>query len=340
MDSINISLEFMECQYKLPVSIINAYIQPVISVIGIFLNVLSVIVFLQISKKNKNYSNMFKYFLVKSLDDGIRFVIYSFSPFYFCLNCENTHSYEIVTWYIYFYLYAARGLEMGSSLMAVMATFECFIRIAGKLKFLHSKIITITIISLVHLIAFSNSVYIILGNKITPLTLVYFKNQTIYYKRDRSAFIFKAEIVILRNFDAILSHIIPFVLLILFNIFIILQLKKTSKLKLLLHQHILQNKSIKAALNSKKKNQIMVILSGLNFMIGHFGIILLRFRLSFWSEQSWNCFSFFYGLIFSLSLVINVFFYYFLNNHFRNQLHMNFRCFRYKSRRNELENTT
>ena len=181
MNSNDITLRNQICPYRLPVSIINGFIQPVFSLLGIFLNFLSVILFLQLSKKNNSYSNMLKYLLIMSTDDGMRFIIISFSSFYFCLDCEQIHSYETVVWFIYFYLYSARSFEMSGSFMEVMATFECYIRITERLKFFHSKSIPIIVIPLLHLISFIYEIPYFFEFKIVPLNLNNFSNQTVYF---------------------------------------------------------------------------------------------------------------------------------------------------------------
>ena len=338
MNQKNISFGFHSCSYTLAVSIINGYIHPVISVFGIFLNFLSVIVFLQILKKNKDYSSMFKYLLIKSLDNGMRSIINSFATFNYCLNCEYSRSYATLIWFIYFFIYVARSLEMCSSFMDVMATFECYIGITGKFKILHSKNIPNIIIPLVHIFSLIFSIHYLFRYKIVPSNLINVLNETKYYKHDFTEFHYTDIGFMFRLLESGLTHITPFVLLFLINCLIILTFRNTSVRKLKLNQNIHQSNSVKMALKVEKKIQIMIVLSGVNFMIGHVGMILFSFNLPV-SEQFQICFVNFYNSMYSFSLIINIFFYYFYNNHFRHQILINLRWFGYKYRQNVLEST-
>ena len=83
----------------------------------------------------------------------------------------------------------------------------------------------------------------------------------------------------------------------------------------------------------------MTVLSGVNCMIGHIGMILYGFKSPV-SQQIWHCIYNVSNLLYSFSFIINVFFYYFYNNHFRHQILINLRCFGYKYREEALESPT
>ena len=321
----NLTMEDVSCPYKLSIAIINAYIMPSISVLGVILNLMSVIVLIQISKRKSAYSNMLNYLLFKSVNDGLQFLINAFTPFYFCIHCENSHSYIIIIWYIYFFYYAEDVFMLSSSLMELMASFDCCIRIAEKMKLCYSKRIPYIIIPFIQVFAAIYYVHLLFEFKIEPLNSFENSGKIQSYKYVLTDFYYSKVGKFFRIGHVVIRDIIPFLLLILINVFIILKFRTAVKRKLKLNQSINQTRSVQAAINAEKKNQIMILLSGLNFMIGHFGLILYYIQPFQASPEFWTCFVEFYYLPYYLSFVVNVFLYYVFNKNFRNQFCNNLR---------------
>ena len=325
MNLSNLTVEDVSCPDKLSIAIINAYIMPAISVLGVILNLMSVIVLFQISKRKSAYSNMLYYLLFKSINDGLQFLINVFTPFYFCIHCENSHSYIIIIWYIYFFYYAEDVLMLCSSLMELMATFDCCIHIVEKMKFCYSKKIPFIIAPFIQVFATIYYVPLLFEFKIEQLISFEHSVKIQSYTYVLTDFYYSKAGKLFRIGHVVIRDIIPFMLLILLNFFIILKFRTEVKRKLKLNHNMKQTKSVQAAINADKKNRIMILLSGLNFMIGHFGLILYYIQPFQASPQFWSCFVEFYYLPFYLSFVVNVFLYYVFNKNFRNQFCNNLR---------------
>ena len=328
MNTINLSSIATGCPNIILGSIINTYITPAISVFGLVLNFLSAVVFIQISKKNKIFINMVKYIFIKSIVDGIIMVITIFSPFYYCPSCEKTRSYASVFWLIYFHIYAEKALQLCSSIMEVMATFECCIQISRKLKFCYPKYISLIKVPLIHVFAFIYCSHHHFDYKILPLNP---PSQTIYYRYSYTEFYYSDIGYVLRYGETVLMRILTFSLLIILNSFIFLTFKKTAKRKMKLNQRIDQNNALKHAFDAEKRNQIMIILSELNFIVGQFGTFLVNFRTPE-LEGVFICLYHVFYMIYLMSLILNFFLYYFFNKNFRIQVskYLKFFTFNYR----------
>ncbi len=123
------------CPIKLINLITKRYLAPVTAGLGIAINLFGSLVFYRMTKKIKMEGHMFKYLLVKTIDDLLQFVCQIFSPLYYCLflNCDlENASYAGVIWYIWFFYYFDCSLEFASSCMEVMATFDFYCLIKNK----------------------------------------------------------------------------------------------------------------------------------------------------------------------------------------------------------------
>lgn len=125
------------CPYYEAVDIIENYLIPVITGIGIVTNTLCILVFAKIIKdETKNTSgHMFKYLLCKAVHDDIQFICSIFSVLYYCTTCSSYGTYAAQIWYIWFYWYMTYINSVCSGFLEVAATFDCLITINQKMTF-------------------------------------------------------------------------------------------------------------------------------------------------------------------------------------------------------------
>jgi hypothetical protein len=115
-----------------------------ILILGLILNIICIIVFIKIRGKVKHYTGfMFKYLLIKSVNDFIHFLnkfidtIVNDTLIDENKMAKNENFFK--NWNVYF-LFFLNNVFMGSSgYLDVAATLDCYVNITRKLKWLHKK---------------------------------------------------------------------------------------------------------------------------------------------------------------------------------------------------------
>jgi hypothetical protein len=124
----------------------NKYLTPAINLLGISLNLICILIFIEIINKKKrdipsssyNQSNlMFDYLLIKSVYDFVKFVI-SFFQIFFNVN-YIAYSYAFQIWYIWGHYYGELVLELCSGFIEIAATFDVLITFNKRFYFLQKK---------------------------------------------------------------------------------------------------------------------------------------------------------------------------------------------------------
>jgi hypothetical protein len=115
------------------------------------------------------------------------------------------------------------------------------------------------------------------------------------------------------------------VALIVINILILAQIKQMTQRRLMLtggHNNTtgVTDPSVLAAMNAERKRSIMIVLTGLNFVLGHSLNVAWRiidnFIIKHASSPMWVCFSFAAYTLVAIAYATPFFFYYFFNTHF------------------------
>ena len=309
-------LDNSECSFKEVVFIINFYIVPIISAIGFFLNLLSALVFYQISKNN-SFGNMFYYLFFKSIDDAVQFIIQVFAPFYYCYNCHNSHSYMVIVWYIWFFYYAELICELCSAYMEILATFDCYISINGYLKCCKSKYLAYILILIVHFFAFIYYIYVIYSFDIVPVKS---EQKQTFYHFGYTKFYYTVFAYTLRIMHTMLRDVSAFILLILLNILILFTFKKSMERK-----KNIGSKNLKSIRKAERNNTRLILYSGINYIIGHIAIFMfyMPFDQLIKSTNFWSCFVGTLSLPFYLSYFFTFFLYFFFNKQYRHKVKIN-----------------
>jgi hypothetical protein len=124
-------------------SIVNLYLNCFISLMGVVFNVINIIIFIKIIKKespSNGSCQMYKYLLVRSINDLLNFSSNSIYAAYNCEWCDlKKFSYLLQVWYIYFYWYFHVINEISSSFMEIAFTLDCLISIKKRYKFFLTK---------------------------------------------------------------------------------------------------------------------------------------------------------------------------------------------------------
>ena len=160
--------------------------------------------------------------------------------------------------------------------------------------------------------------------KIDPKKKIgFYLNQNLkrYYKFSYTVFYNSITAKFFRIGHTFLRDIIPLVILFIFNISLVLTLKKTVKRKIRLNSNRdNQNQSVSTALKAQKNNMKIIIYSGLNFIIGHFWFVLLNFS---WlipiTTNFWSCFHYICNIFIYSSYLFNTVLYFIFNKFFRRQ---------------------
>jgi hypothetical protein len=301
---------YNKCSYISIIEFISKYIMNVVSIFGIIANLICIIIFIKIIKTTQSPGNMYKYFLMKSIMDFLSSNKNIFHYFEFCYNCEASHSYLVQIWFIWFYLYFASIVETASALFEMAAIFDCFITIKSILKCCQTNLFFYSFSAVV--IVLTGSSYILLPLSFKINSELDYNNETIYSSdyTDFGKSSFSNEIF----FNSLIKDGIFFIILLIFNLMILALLKKTTDRKRSLAGNT--NALLAASLLAERRKLIMIIATGLNYLIGHFPFLIFSFLYSFVSNM-FVCYIVYPLLFYYTSFANSIFFYFFFNNIFK-----------------------
>jgi hypothetical protein len=119
--------------------IVSKIVIPTFSLIGLITNLISFIVFISLIKKQnrRNGTNIkiFHYFLMKAVCDVLYSFIYLFFETFICSSCQirNTFTFKLmIIWFYYFIQYVLNMVAIG---FEIMATIDCAISIKQNQRF-------------------------------------------------------------------------------------------------------------------------------------------------------------------------------------------------------------
>jgi hypothetical protein len=316
--------EESSCPLKEASSMINNFILPLISAFGIVINLFGSLVFFQMIKKIKIECHMFKYLMVKSIDDTLRFICQIFSPLYYCENCNlQNSSYAGVLWYIWFYYYNECALEFCSSWMEVLATLDFYCLIKKKMKILHQKQFLVCILIIFHAYGFIFYIIFVYNFEIIEILQKHATNGTLkYFEIKKSEFYYSIKGVVTRVIHTFQRDMAVMFILIFLNVLILNEYYRNRKRKIKLLSNSIKNRAVLNAERAIKNQRAMIYLVNLNHFFGHIGILV--YYIPFLNNSFWNCVHLFSFIPFSLSYTTNIILFYFFNNHFKNLTRQNF----------------
>jgi hypothetical protein len=126
----------LNCQHFLYFKIVFDIVSKILQYGSISELTLCIIVFFRIviNSKKERKSQMFKYFLCKSIFDLFVFLAVIIEIRYYCENCGTTYAWQL--WYIYIYYYAYTAFISISNIMEIAATVDCYLIVENKFQFL------------------------------------------------------------------------------------------------------------------------------------------------------------------------------------------------------------
>jgi hypothetical protein len=276
-------------------NLILNYIQLVISVVGLVLNLLCVIVFTMIIRFYKPKSQMFNYFLMKSICDFIIYMILAFQFIgnFFPLQIKFRYFNQI--FFKYFQHYLSTLALLWSVCFEVLATIDCCLSIENKYTFFLTKksfYLNCLFIFLFFFIPYIGKLFVY---SIVSL------NGTKFYKTVKNPFYYSIYYRVISSVYSAIRDILGTILLILFNIKIFVNLKKLTAKKKFLNNNSVLLKAIKAE-ESKAK---MVYLTILNSIPLHIPFIIFENFIKFKSDIFKFGFVYYYGVFASNCLYLS-----------------------------------
>jgi hypothetical protein len=308
---IKCSNQFINDLYK--------YTDRVIYFLGIVFNILNIIVFIKIIKKTHqnrtNTNQMFKYLLVKSINVAIYFIICVFDLAFYCTDCEVKRTYLIQLWFKWLYWYIAPSLLSNSSMLEAISSFECFLGLKNKWRFLstNAAFCTITIaITLFNLTLYSYSLFEV---SITRNITINSQNETIkFYISVSREFAYSDEFELAISFT---RDILPMIILILFDSLILGIIRQTTKrrrnLTIPRSSNSNQNQLIASAQRAQTNIIKTILAMGINYTILHIPLVIYYLPFNLINKTSRDCLRPFAWMAYEFSLT-NTFFIYFLFN--------------------------
>ena len=303
--------------------VVGYFVLPVISAIGIVSNLFSTVVFFQIIRNEKLNGKMFKYLFIKAINDMLQFSFQIFSPIYYCVNCDKK-SYLANVWFIGFYYYGKTVVELTSGWLETLATFDCLCFITKKFTIINSKIFFWTSVIFLHVYAGIFYMFWIFSYQIIS-------ESSNSFALKFTSFYYTDFVKYLKYLHSIQRDFIVLLLLLILNILILSKVKKTisKKKKLLAGNKPLSSNSFNNQPNNafminfkkiEKNSELMIILTGVNYFLGHVGSILYYLPFPA-TPQFWTCFFEIDLIPFYLSYILNNFIYYYFNKIYKKYSH-------------------
>jgi hypothetical protein len=258
--------------------LVSYYLPNGVYMFGSILNLICILCFIKIIRDERsNSSNMFKFFLLKSMSDFtfcflfIPHIIYNYPA-----SSMLKKSLPLVIWLYFFNRYIAFAAKIMSVFFELAASFDCLFFISQKLGALRTKrsFYIISIVIIVFCLTFS--VISLLFRRIeSEFSTEY---NTTFYKTVKTQ-IYNTDLYdIYYMSNSIIRDIMPLILLILINIMVLIELKKATKRR----QRLLTSKkrslsTLKIARNVENNKIRMIVFTSLNHLL-HIPIILYNTR--------------------------------------------------------------
>jgi hypothetical protein len=289
-------------------------------IFGFVSNGICITVFILIIKRTQSSQlngNMFKYLLMKSIMDFCSCILEALQSFEVCPYYKSIACSLMITW-VYDNFFRMIFLSL-SIIFEVAATFDCYLNIKRILNYCQTNLffylfsILVTIfISLIHLV-FPLSISYIEFNEVNELN-----NETIHYYYPKISKFGKRFLYTNKDFiNSLMRDFILFIILVVLNVMILNLLIKVTKNRLTLVGNNNHNHLLTSSQKAERKKMVMIIATGLSYMIGHFPYFVYTLLVSY-SDVGIFCYFQYINLLFHLSYVDGIFFYFSFNNIFKN----------------------
>jgi hypothetical protein len=284
--------------------------------LGVVFNFICIIIFYQIIRNENHTSNMFYFFLVKSINDFVMFVSNSFEWFYFCENCGTKSEYWMQLWYIYFYYYLEEICFTASGLLEIFATLDCFSLITKKIKGILLKKNIIIIVAAIYLFNCSFLIFYIFRSEIKGPIVA---NTSIYGKPTKTAFYKTETFQYLHLSKTIMRDYITLVVIVVLNVLILFNITELNRARRTRTHNIAKSKLLLKSRRAESNKVKMIIFNGLNYLMGHLPVSMNSLLPNF-GIRSFQCYSYIFFDIMVFSYVTPILIYYFFNTNFKRNL--------------------
>jgi hypothetical protein len=295
---------------------------------GLLFNAICVIIFVRIIIKEKPYGHMFKYLLVKAINDTIFYASHG-SNFFITFNKREWSMGQCIQ-LVWFSNYLENINQILSGLLEIAATLDCFLTISNRFKCCHKSTIYFCI----------NTMGLIVLSSLFSLYSLYtyemiFIGGTICYTKF-SKFHSSELWSNLNLIYLIIRDVVILVILLVLNILIFRILREATRRRKLLrsgytttiqnpdgngdgdHQNKSNNfKLIRQAQHAECKKIIMILFIGVNYFVFHFPIFFFTLSNIVPLERVWLCKAMVIKLFFNLSYISPLFIYLYSNRTFR-----------------------
>jgi hypothetical protein len=190
------------------------------------------------------------------------------------------------------------------------AIFDCFITIKSILKCCQTNLFFYSFSAVV--IVLTGSFYILLPLSFHIKSEINSNNQTIYYydytNFGKSSF---ADIIF---FNSLIKDGIFFIILFVLNVMILALLKRITGRR----RNLAENNDtlLSASLSAERRKLIMIIATGLNYMIGHFPYFIFAILYNFFIKTV-ECYTLYVLFFYYITFADSIFFYFSFNNIFK-----------------------
>ena len=311
------------------------YLNDIIHGVGFILNLISALVFKSLVKNTLVKGNMFKYLLLKSINDAMVSIRYILLQVFACTDCEFERIYPIQVFNLVVLLYFGFITHLLSILFELAANIDRYFTI--NINFRWCNRITYKQVTLV-LILYSFAFYIFKFWGIQIETQL-INNTTLIYNLDDTKFNLSNLGIVINFIHSIVRDGLCVLVMFAFNVLTLIKMKKHFDKK----NSLISNPFMRVKIKNRRKERtemkltVMILVTSLVAIIGH-GMMLMSYILKQSSKN--KCFLFSKDLLFHSSYTVNFVFYYFFNKSFRNVLKTFFikliKCFRVDLKKEKL----
>jgi hypothetical protein len=309
------------------IEIIQIYILPIMSIFGILFNGLSIITFSHMIIKNPKllFLFCFKSYLSKSISNFLLFIIQIFGFLYYCRQCGLSNSLFSNIWFVYFFNFAQTPFVSCSAFYEIIALIDFLSIIKNGKNFLHKiKFRYLFIGVLIASFLFESFIlfrYEIISQS-TNVSTIFAIKKTNFYDLELDKY--------LRFIDIFVRHIFSFFLIIILNILILYEIRKSAKRKQNINQRNNKNKvnirDKNIAEKATRKTLFILIITSSLYLMGHILLIVYYLPFDKSNKQSfWLCYYYDLALTpFYFSYICHFFIYFGFNKHFQNSFNIIF----------------
>jgi hypothetical protein len=307
----------VNCEELLFHKILFDYGNSVIHYITIIPLTICIVVFTRIviNSESGNNSQMFRYFLVKSIFDLISLLSIIPMTGYFCDGCGESYLWNV--WYIWIFYYSYFVSVSLSNCMEIFGTLDCYLMIRNKitrlmtLKSFYSILVTFLLVHLIANIHYVLMFEIIISNE----------NKT-SYKIGKSDYYGTDYYNILNYAELIYREIVPVIILLILNGLTLCELRKVSLRKRTLMKQNNSQQLNGTAIREVEMNKVkLIFFTSFSFTILRLPYVI--YEIFHEEDTFWKCYYFPLCIkLYDLSFAIQIVNYYLFNKKFRNHLKM------------------